>query len=140
MLFPASFLIRVIIQTSGEIPCGKNSIISLWQQLATLYNGNPTVAGYDLINEPRQNFNYAEVIRFQVYHYQAIRAIDSTHVCMVECIDNDMFAMMLPLNYTEYSLFSAWIFHITYYTSGCSRRIFSKCEKYLSSHYQYSQS
>jgi predicted esterase len=43
----------------------KASIISLWRQLAVLYNGNTTVGGYDLINEPRQNFNYAEVIKFQ---------------------------------------------------------------------------
>jgi len=75
----------------------KLSIVKLWKTLASKYKGNPAIGGYDLINEPRQNFNYAEVIRFEEQMIDTIRTIDASHVVMVECVDNDMFAMMLPL-------------------------------------------
>jgi hypothetical protein len=75
----------------------KASIAHLWATIATLYGNNNYVGGLDLINEPRSNFNYAEVIRFQQQMIDTIRLYDTRHVVMVECIDNDMFAMMLPL-------------------------------------------
>lgn len=92
------------------------SIVSLWQTLATTYNGNTTIAAYDLINEPRSNFNYAEVIRWQTDMIDAIRAIDANHVIAVECISNDMFAMMLPLGYSNiiYSPHGYSSLHITH--------------------------
>lgn len=86
--------------TSSQIT-RRASIVALWRTLATAYNGNPTVAAYDLINEPRSNPNYAECIRWQTDMIDAIRAIDANHVCVVECISNDMFAMMLPLGYSN---------------------------------------
>jgi len=79
----------------------KLSIVNLWKTIATKYKGNSVIGAYDLINEPRQNFNYAEVIRFESQMIDAIRTIDASHVVMVECVANDMFAMMLPLNYSN---------------------------------------
>ena len=79
----------------------KSSIVNLWKTIASKYKGNPVIGAYDLINEPRSNFNYAECIRLQTDMIDVIRAIDPDHVVMVECIDNDMFAMMLPLSYTN---------------------------------------
>jgi hypothetical protein len=75
----------------------KTSIATLWKTLAQKYRTNTFVGGYDLINEPRQNFNYAEVIRFEQQMVDSIHTIDADHVVMVEPIENDMFAMMLPL-------------------------------------------
>lgn len=75
----------------------KLSIVKLWKTIASKYKDNPVIGGYDLINEPRQNFNYAEVIRFEQQMIDTIRTIDASHVVMIECVDNDMFAMMLPL-------------------------------------------
>jgi hypothetical protein len=79
----------------------KSSIVNLWKTIASKYKGNPVIAAYDLINEPRQNFNYAECIRWQSDMIETIRKIDPDHVVMVECIENDMFAMMLPLAYSN---------------------------------------
>jgi hypothetical protein len=83
--------------TSSGAVARRNSITQLWKTIATKYKNSPAVGAYDLINEPRSNFNYAECIRWQQDMVNTIRAIDAKHVCMVECIDNDMFAMMLPL-------------------------------------------
>lgn len=77
----------------------KASIASLWVTLAKKYVNNKTVAAYDLWNEPRSNFNYAEVIKWQTQLIDSIRLYDANHVIAVECIKNDMFAMMLPLGY-----------------------------------------
>lgn len=73
------------------------SMANLWKTLAVKYVGNPVIAAYDLINEPRSNFNYAEVIRWEEQLIDTIKTVDKNHVCVVECISNDMFAMMLPL-------------------------------------------
>jgi hypothetical protein len=77
------------------------SVVALWQFLANRYKGNPAVAAYDLWNEPRILFNYALYLKWQQQIIEAIRVIDPVHVIAVECINNDMFAMMLPLPYTN---------------------------------------
>lgn len=79
----------------------KASIAHLWRTIVNKCNGNKYVAAYDLINEPRQNFNYAEVIRFQMQMIDTIRALDPNHVVMVECVSNDQWAMMLPVPYNN---------------------------------------
>src|SRR5207253_9080116 len=77
----------------------RNGIKAIWQQLAARYKDKTIVAGYDLINEPRTNFNYAEYLRWQSDMIEAIRAIDPNHVITLECLRNNMYAMMLPLPY-----------------------------------------
>ncbi len=79
----------------------KASAASLWAFIANRYKLNTWVAAYDIWNEPRVNFNYAEVIKFQTQCLDSIRSKDANHVVMIECISNDMFAMMLPLGYTN---------------------------------------
>ena len=74
----------------------RESVISLWKFLAGRYKNNPAIGGYDLWNEPRELFNYALYLRWQQEIIDAIRTIDKDHVIAIECIDNDMFAMMLP--------------------------------------------
>ncbi|TFE27520.1 cellulase family glycosylhydrolase [Cohnella luojiensis] len=64
--------------------------VQIWERIATRYNGNPTVAAYDLINEPlltsgavessaqvQQKYNYYNRL------YDAVRAKDPNHIIVV---------------------------------------------------------
>jgi len=74
----------------------RNSVVAIWKFLANRYKNNTWVGAYDLWNEPRSLFNYALYLRWQQQIIDSIRIIDQNHVVAVECIKNDMFAMMLP--------------------------------------------
>jgi hypothetical protein len=84
---------------SPEATGRRNGLKAIWQQLAARYKNKTIVAAYDLINEPRLNYNYAEYLRWQSEMIEAIRAIDANHVIALECLRNNMYAMMLPLPY-----------------------------------------
>ena len=63
-------------------------VVDIWEQIATRYQGNPVVAGYDLINEPL--IDYAEdtddVNQKSAYYdrlYDAVRAIDADHAIFI---------------------------------------------------------
>ncbi|MCR5255966.1 MAG: glycoside hydrolase family 5 protein [Acetatifactor sp.] len=68
----------------------------IWEKIAEHYNGNPWVAGYDLLNEPfctyRYNSGYTDTALRQglwnVYDaaYKRIRAIDPDHVIIMEAV------------------------------------------------------
>lgn len=59
--------------------------IALWEAIATRYNGNPWVAGYDLLNEPGGALGTEQ---FEVYDrlYKAVRAIDQDHIIQMQAI------------------------------------------------------
>lgn len=65
--------------------------VSLWEQLAGHYKGNPTIAGYDLLNEPEGNEN-ERAPWGSVQHpffdllYQRIRAIDPEHIIIFNSV------------------------------------------------------
>ncbi|HHT97014.1 MAG TPA: glycoside hydrolase family 5 protein [Clostridiales bacterium] len=65
--------------------------ISLWEQLAEHYKGNPVIAGYDLLNEPegsedeRNPWGPAQ-LPFLDRLYKAIRAIDKEHLIIINAI------------------------------------------------------
>ncbi|MHB8127729.1 MAG: glycoside hydrolase family 5 protein [Mobilitalea sp.] len=65
--------------------------VTLWEQLAEHYKGNPTIAGYDLLNEPEGNVEekspFGET-QFPFYDrlYKAIRAIDPEHLIIFESV------------------------------------------------------
>jgi aryl-phospho-beta-D-glucosidase BglC (GH1 family) len=56
----------------------------IWQNIVTHYNGNPAIAGYDLINEPIGTPNSAAVWSAYNTLYQAIRAIDADHIIVMQ--------------------------------------------------------
>jgi endoglucanase len=64
--------------------------VTLWEQLAKHYKGNPTIAGYDLLNEPEGNVEISPFgeTQFPFYDrlYKAIRAIDPEHLIIFEAI------------------------------------------------------
>ena len=62
----------------------QNWVEDIWEAIATRYNGNPGVAGYDLINEPLIDYgeDADDVTQKSAYYdrlYDAVRAIDANH-------------------------------------------------------------
>lgn len=56
----------------------------MWQQIAAHYNGNATVAGYDLINEPTGAPNTSSVWTAYNSLYNTVRAADPNHIIIME--------------------------------------------------------
>lgn len=65
--------------------------VSLWEQIAEHYKGNPTVVGYDLLNEAEGNeqerapWGKVQLPYFDRL-YQAIRAIDPDHLIIINAV------------------------------------------------------
>ncbi len=57
--------------------------VTLWQGIAAHFKGNPSVAGYDLLNEPA-NVGKEQLNSFYNRLYQAIRAVDPDHIIFME--------------------------------------------------------
>jgi hypothetical protein len=68
----------------------------MWTQLATHYNGNGTVAGYDLINEPDGTSSTAVVWPIYNSLYNTIRAVDPNHILIAEGTFGSWNWSMLP--------------------------------------------
>jgi aryl-phospho-beta-D-glucosidase BglC (GH1 family) len=72
----------------------QNLYYALWEKIASRYKGNPTVAGYDLLNEPyctyRYNSGYSDnELRTQLWNiydkaYNVIRSVDPDHMIIME--------------------------------------------------------
>ncbi len=62
----------------------QNMVVSLWQGIAAHYKGNPTVAGYDLLNEPVSTNSNLSISAFYNTLYQTVRAIDPDHMIFLE--------------------------------------------------------
>ena len=89
-------------EKASEFFFGKNAeanqelFYTIWEEIAAHYEGNPVVAGYDLLNEPycsyRYNSSHSEdelhSLLWQVYDqaYDRIRAIDEDHVIIMEAV------------------------------------------------------
>jgi endoglucanase len=56
----------------------------MWWQIASHYKGNPTIAGYDLLNEPTGAPNNQAVINAQNSLYQTVRSADPDHIVIME--------------------------------------------------------
>jgi aryl-phospho-beta-D-glucosidase BglC (GH1 family) len=56
----------------------------MWWQIANHYNGNSTVAGYDLINEPDGAPNTAAVWSAYNSLYGTIRSVDTNHIIIMQ--------------------------------------------------------
>lgn len=76
-------------------PHFQERFVRLWQEFARRYRGNPTIAGYNLMNEPVSNTPYGrfsstynpdwEVLN-RVYRrtVEAVRAVDADHIIFLE--------------------------------------------------------
>jgi aryl-phospho-beta-D-glucosidase BglC (GH1 family) len=68
----------------------------MWSQLATHFNGNSTVAGYDLMNEPIGAPGTAAVWAAYTNLYTTIRAVDPGHLIIMEGAFGNFNWSMLP--------------------------------------------
>ena len=57
---------------------------AVWTELARRYQGNPGVAGYDLLNEPTGTPNSDTLYVVQDRLYRAVRAVDADHLIFIE--------------------------------------------------------
>lgn len=69
---------------------------TMWQNIASHYNGNPNVAGYDILNEPDNAPSDSAVISAYVSIMNAIRSVDSGHMCFIEGTFDQWNWSMLP--------------------------------------------
>ncbi|MFC7442781.1 cellulase family glycosylhydrolase [Laceyella putida] len=83
----------------------QNWTVQIWERLATHYKGNPTVAAYDLLNEPLVTMGGAENAaqiqqKMQFYNrmYQAVRAKDPDHIIIIAAFF-DWYAAYPPSTY-----------------------------------------
>jgi endoglucanase len=63
--------------------------VQFWDGMATHFKDSPFIAGYDLLNEPSQNFPAAmgqNVVDLYDRAYKAIRKVDTNHVVIMEAI------------------------------------------------------
>lgn len=68
----------------------------LWTQIATHYQGNSAVAGYDLINEPQNAPSTAAVWNAYNSLYTTIRSVDPGHIIIMEGTFGSWNWSMLP--------------------------------------------
>jgi hypothetical protein len=59
--------------------------INVWKELATRYKNNPTVMGYDLLNEPDGRSTPEKLWDYYDKLYKSVLAIDNKHIVMMEC-------------------------------------------------------
>ena len=68
----------------------------MWWQIASHYNGNPAVAGYDLINEPDGAPSTSAVLSAYNSLYSTVRSADPTHTIFLEGTFGSWNWSMLP--------------------------------------------
>jgi aryl-phospho-beta-D-glucosidase BglC (GH1 family) len=79
----------------------QNQALSFWRELATRFRNEPTVAGYDLLNEPSLNYPSPAtrpVLDMYNRFYNEIRAVDPNHIVIMEGIW-DWTAITRPSDY-----------------------------------------
>lgn len=64
----------------------RDATVDLWREVARHFRGNPTVAAYDVINEPMAKTSDEELWELYDRIYQAIREIDSQHLISFEAV------------------------------------------------------
>lgn len=59
---------------------------ALWEAVAAHFRGNPTIAAYDLLNEPGAALTVTAVTQWDFYDrlYRAVRAVDPEHIVILE--------------------------------------------------------
>eukprot|EP00833_Pecoramyces_ruminatium_P004162 jgi/Orpsp1_1/1178194/evm.model.c7180000064381.1 len=64
----------------------KQWTLNLWREVASRYNGNPAVAGYDILNEPGEKAGTTKSYHWDFYNeiYNTIRSVDKDHIIIME--------------------------------------------------------
>jgi aryl-phospho-beta-D-glucosidase BglC (GH1 family) len=74
----------------------KDRTLEIWQKVSQHYNGNPAVAGYDLLNEPMDTPSSAAYWDFMDSCYQTVRSNDLDHIIIMEATYGQWNLDMLP--------------------------------------------
>ena len=74
----------------------QSETVYMWTQIASRYCTNDAIAGYDLINEPDGTTNTAAVWSAYYSLYNAIRAVDTNRILIMEGTFNNWDWNMLP--------------------------------------------
>lgn len=69
-----------------DVPEYQDQTVYLWEQVAAHYQGNPTIAAYDLLNEPGGVLKMTGATQWAFFDrmYEAIRMVDPEHIIMME--------------------------------------------------------
>ena len=64
----------------------KQKTLEIWKQIALHYKDNPTVAAYDILNEPGEKAGFTIEKHWDYFNeiYLAIRSIDTDHIIIIE--------------------------------------------------------
>ena len=64
----------------------RQQTLDLWREVASRYNGNPAVAGYDTLNEPGEKAGTTKSYHWDYYNeiYNTIRSVDPDHIIIFE--------------------------------------------------------
>lgn len=80
-------------------PKAQSTTLWLWKKIASHYRGNPFIAGYDLLNEPRPpaEMPLQETV-WNAYDslYRGVRSTDPEHMIFIEAAFGDWTLDMLP--------------------------------------------
>jgi endoglucanase len=68
-------------------PAMQQRFVQLWRELARRYASEPTIAGFDLLNEPVVEMNVEEWKRLAERAIAAIREVDPNHAIFVERVN-----------------------------------------------------
>lgn len=71
-----------------ENPDNQARLTALWRAIAERYRDEPTIAGYDLLNEPRAPESKQQWVDLAVRMTQAIREVDTEHLIVVERLNS----------------------------------------------------
>ena len=100
--YPSSDLgMREAVSDFWADPSLQNQLIMVWQNIARYYANEPTIAGYDLLNEPMvytsiiPSLNASNVDAFYNRTVAAIRAVDPNHIIFLEP-SNFMYTINTP--------------------------------------------
>ena len=100
--YPSSDLgMREAVSDFWADPSMQDQLIMVWQNIARYYANEPTIAGYDLLNEPMiytsiiPSLNASNVDAFYNRTVAAIRAVDPNHIIFLEP-SNFMYTINTP--------------------------------------------
>jgi len=82
--------------TSGEavnnnlwtVPQYQTMTVNIWKAIAAHYNGNATIAAYDLLNEPVSTSGGTSVKDLYNIIYTAVRSVDADHIVCMQAFYN----------------------------------------------------
>ena len=74
----------------------QDRMVEIWQRLSQHYNGNPAVAGYDLLNEPMDAPSLQAYTNLLDRCYRTIRTNDPDHIIILEATYGNWNFDMLP--------------------------------------------